>query len=238
MIMSNVQEWKYIQRLLDIHDDGVPGCDTLKALCARLGMTKHVWDEVQRLVGSTADGVPGPNTAKAVLAYIGQGIKLPKIWPDQREVRSNKSIFGKPGNNLAAIDLAYPMRLSWDLNTTVLRMTVNVACAEEVKAIFKETLDYYGYEQIKRLGLDLFGGCYNNREVRGGSALSMHAYGCAIDLDPDENQLKWGRDKAKLATPECEAFWRIVESHGGVSLGRNKNYDWMHFQFARMSLDS
>jgi hypothetical protein len=68
--------------------------------------------------------------------------------------------------------------------------------------------------------------------MRGGTALSMHAWGIAVDLDPINNQLRWGKDRASFARPEYLPFWKIVEAHGATSLGRAKNYDWMHFQFA------
>ena len=91
-----------------------------------------------------------------------------------------------------------------------------------------------GEERFRALRLDRFGGCYNYRPMRGGSALSTHAWGAAVDLDPERNQLTWGADKAAFAAPEYEAFWQIVEAHGAVSLGRSRNRDWMHFQFARL----
>ena len=70
--------------------------------------------------------------------------------------------------------------------------------------------------------------------MRGAKTWSMHAYGIAVDLDPERNQLKWGRDKAVFARPEYVPFWNIVESEGATSLGRARNYDWMHFQFANL----
>jgi hypothetical protein len=50
-------------------------------------------------------------------------------------------------------------------------------------------------------------------------------------MNPEQNQLRWGKDRAVFAKPEYDKFWEIVEKHGGVSLGRERNYDWMHFQF-------
>jgi len=38
-----------------------------------------------------------------------------------------------------------------------------------------------------------------------------------------------------LSSPECETWWQIWESHGAISLGRQRDYDWMHLQFARLT---
>jgi hypothetical protein len=78
----------------------------------------------------------------------------------------------------------------------------------------------------------MFGGCLNVRKMRGGSAWSIHSWGAAIDLDPDNNQLKWASPKATFSKKEYEPFWKIVEAEGWTSLGRRRNYDWMHFQAA------
>jgi len=94
-------------------------------------------------------------------------------------------------------------------------------------------LAHYGQAEIRRLRLDLFGGCYNYRRMRGGSAWSTHAWGIALDFDPDRNQLSWGRDKASFAKAEFDKWWEIWENEGWTSLGRTKNYDWMHVQATR-----
>ena len=70
--------------------------------------------------------------------------------------------------------------------------------------------------------------------MRGGTRWSTHAWGIAIDYDPDRNQLKWGRDRAAFARPEYDAWWRLWEEEGWVSLGRTRNYDWMHVQAAKL----
>lgn len=192
---------------------------------------------IQKHVGASADGIYGNNTADAIVKTLG--IKEAVIttsgkFPTQTEIWSGKSVFGGPGDNIVLVDLPYKMRLSWDFKTTVSRMSVNEACANALVDVLKKTLDHYGMDKIRELGLDVFGGGYNKRKITGGSKWSMHAYGCAFDIDPDNNQYKWGRDKAKLAKSEYDAFWRFVEEEGGVSLGRQCNYDWMHFQFARL----
>ena len=70
--------------------------------------------------------------------------------------------------------------------------------------------------------------------MRGGTRLSTHAWGIAIDWDPERNQLKWGRDRAAFADAAYEPWWQAWESEGWVSLGRERNFDWMHVQAARL----
>jgi hypothetical protein len=48
------------------------------------------------------------------------------------------------------------------------------------------------------------------------------------------NKLQWGRDRAAFASAEYDAWWRTWEAEGWVSLGRTRNYDWMHVQAARV----
>jgi hypothetical protein len=60
----------------------------------------------------------------------------------------------------------------------------------------------YGIEKIKALQLDDFGGCFNYRKMRGGTQLSLHSWGVAIDLDPDRNLLKETSKTARFARPE------------------------------------
>lgn len=88
-------------------------------------------------------------------------------------------------------------------------------------------------ERIRELRLDVYGGCFNNRPIRGGSRPSLHAWGIAIDMDPERNTLYMSTPEAVFSGPEYDAFWSIVEKEGAFSLGRERNYDWMHFQFAR-----
>ena len=70
--------------------------------------------------------------------------------------------------------------------------------------------------------------------MRGGSAFSTHSWACAIDIDPDHNQLRWGKDRAKMAHPDYNDYWKFVEAEGGISLGRERNMDFQHWQFARL----
>lgn len=143
--------------------------------------------------------------------------------------------FGTPKQDgrgyLTTIDLPYPMRLAWDKNTIVTRMSCHKAIATALKRVFDDLLECYGYAKIKELGIDLFGGCFNYRAMRGGKTWSVHAWGLAIDLDPARNSLRETSRTARFARPEYKPMIDIFYKHGFVSLGVEKNYDWMHFQW-------
>ena len=115
---------------------------------------------------------------------------------------------------MTSIKLPYIMRLAWETNTTVSTMRCHKLVAEPLVRIFQATLDHYGMEKIRELGLDLYGGCFNNRSIIGGKATSMHAWGIAVDMDPDRNGLNIPAPKAVLSGPEYAAFWRFVEAEG------------------------
>jgi len=141
--------------------------------------------------------------------------------------------YGVPSENpkyLVTLQLPYPMRLSWDKKVKVTKITCHKLVADNFKLIFKEMLNYYGYEKIVELGIDLYGGCFNFRKMRGGSDYSRHSWGIAIDLDPELNLLKETSKTARFARPEYKPMIDIFYKYGFVSLGIEKNYDWMHFE--------
>lgn len=143
--------------------------------------------------------------------------------------------YGKPGDptNLTILSLPYPMRIAWDTSQTVTKIQCHRLIANNLSAVFNELLTAYGYQRIKDLGIDLFGGCVNVRLQRGSrKKWSRHAWGIAIDLDPARNKLKETSRTARFARPEYKPMIDIFYKHGFVGLGPEKNYDWMHFEIA------
>jgi hypothetical protein len=105
---------------------------------------------------------------------------------------------------------------------------------QSLQRIFQRTLDYYGLAKIRSLNLDIFSGCYNYRQTTGSSSLSMHAWGIAIDIDAEHNQMDEGGGEAAFSKPPYAPFIGFWEAEGWVSLGHARNFDWMHMQAARL----
>lgn len=255
-----LQKLLFLRGFTEVKDDGIPGAKTMKAIHSLPGINPGFSDE-KKLVAAIqilakeknidtgeVDGLWGPSTAFAFESLVhflkyGSNPKIwrpdepmaipnPNQWPKQNE-QSLNAYYGPPGESqLTNLILPYPHRLSWDVKTVVNKIRCHKKVKESLERVLSQVVNHYGIEEIKRLRLDIWGGCYALRAKRGGSSPSTHSWGIAMDYDPDRNQLKWGGERASLARPEFEAWWQIWESEGWVSLGRSRNFDWMHVQAA------
>ena len=133
---------------------------------------------------------------------------------------------------MVTLELPYPMRLAWDLDTKVNKMRVHKLIKNNFKGVFDDLLAHYGYEKLVELGIDLFGGCFAYRKMRGGSSWSKHSWGIAIDLDPVRNQLHETSRTARFARPEYKPMIDIFYKHGFIGLGPERDFDWMHWEIS------
>jgi len=180
-----------------------------------------------------ADGVPGKQTAAAIARRLAMAdVDATRIWPEDSDEQLQR-FYGRPGTGQTLLQMPFPLRLAWDTEQVIERVSCHHKVKQPLTRIWWKTLEHYGHERLRDLGLDLFGGCLNVRRKRGGSTWSVHAFGAAWDVDPERNRLRWDHTHAHLSRPEYVPFWEIVEAEGAVSLGRREDRDWMHFQFAR-----
>lgn len=188
---------------------------------------------IQRRVGTTADGVIGRKTLAAICKALGIEVPSGTAIPTQSEVRRGNSIYGRAGDesNLVTVDAPYTLYVEGKATN---RLRVHKAIADRVQAALRDVLTVYGKENIHRLKLDVYDGCFNNRSTVSGKSKSMHAWGIALDFCAEDNTYSMKAPKARFSGAEYKHWWEIWESHGAVSLGRERDYDWMHLQFATL----
>lgn len=170
-----------------------------------------------------------PLSNKALVAAGGPNAMT--IWPRQADL---VKFYGKPGENQVRLISPYPLMLDWDLQTTIKSFLCHEKVHDSLLRVMKRVLNHYGFEGIAKLGLDQFGGCLNVRKMRNGTQWSTHAWGIATDWDADRNPLRTPFLKSQMGRPEYAAFIELFEEEGWVSLGRERNFDAMHFQAARL----
>lgn len=156
------------------------------------------------------------------------------MWPLQRDCAK---FYGDPrGSNGAAssrwerenlITVPCPWALTY-AGRPVKGIRVHRKVAESLTRALANIWERVGQSQaeIDRIGMSVYGGGYNFRVMRGGSSLSMHAYGAAVDFDP-------GRNALGDATPAMDP--RVIEEferEGWEWGGHWSRPDGMHFQAA------
>ncbi len=172
-----------------------------------------------------------------------ESIIKPK-WPLQKDIESffgkiQLGVDGRPtakweARNLTTVDVPFHLKLSWDEKITIRKFTCNRVVRPVLANIFEAIWELYGKDAkaIDEARMNRFGGCYNFRRMRGGSALSTHSWGIAVDIDPEKNPLgkPYNANAGMIPMDVVEIF----ERHGAEWGGRWGNRcDAQHYQFAR-----
>lgn len=163
-----------------------------------------------------------------------------EVWPTQRDMNlfygDPRGKDDKPSlyweiNNLTRVVPPYQMTYA---GKPIKAITVHEKCADSLTKILANIWYASGKDQKKldNAGASIYGGGYVFRLMRGGHALSTHAWGAAIDLDPVRNGMG-------DTTPNfLQHMWVVecFEEQGWIWGGRwkGKNCDGMHFQAARL----
>lgn len=158
-------------------------------------------------------------------------------WPHQDTAALN-AFYGDPrGNNgmanpqWEAENLVhwvppYEMYYSGNPGVPMSHLLVHKKCLDTFNAAFKEVLDTLGMDYIKANRLNITGGTNCYRLERGGSNLSVHSWGCAIDMDPQHNPFPHVWDMKMISLK----FAGILQKHGFTWRGAGGDIDPMHFQ--------
>lgn len=137
-------------------------------------------------------------------------------------------------SQLVTITVPFYFVIAWNKRQKTNKLRLHKKCAQRFKDAWTEVYKHYGDAGMKKLGLNVQGGTFIWRKMRGGSRLSMHSYGCAQDVHPKGNGLRVGCPQAKFCKPEYKAFLDIMEKHGCLPAIRLWGKDAMHFQVARL----
>ncbi len=179
---------------------------------------------MQRRIGETDDGFWGPKSIAACQAHLRRLMPSPHPWPASDSASLTK-FYGQPGDesNLVALNVEGLGILYDGKPVKVIRCHRKVA--ESLKRVFT-ALSKGPHKDILRE----YAGCFNNRAMRGGTLKSTHAWGIAVDLDPDSNgnHTSWPT-RATMPLEVMEEFAKEGWLCAGAFWGR----DAMHAQATR-----
>lgn len=171
----------------------------------------------------------GPVSQRTCRAYLRSLMPNPSPWPAADPV-SLARFYGQPGDEsqLVRIALPYPMFFEGQRVTST---RVHRRCAESLLRVLTSIRDLMPANPWITDEAEDFGGIYNNRNKRGGTSKSLHAYGAAIDLDADDNTFRdsWPM-QSDMPLLIIEAFAR----EGWVSAAAFWGYDSMHHQATQL----
>lgn len=164
-------------------------------------------------------------------------------WPHETDVAK---FYGNPDangdgrpdpvwerENLTRVTPPWKMIAAWPPFTPIRLFWIHKKCAPALTTALQTIFDEFDRDQakIEDAHLHRFGGAYNFRRMRGAERLSMHSYGCAIDLDPAANPLgKAYVGNGTMMHLKAIAAFRSVGAEWGGDWHRP---DCQHFQFAR-----
>lgn len=173
-------------------------------------------------------------------------------WPSQSAVLANTSVYGDPRGKdrtrmspkWEAANIVYiapPFRMTY-AGQPVKKIRVHKHCADSLLRVLNNLLEAAKkvdpktpQKTLDHWGVSIFGGVVMYRLMRGGSRLSIHSYGAAIDLDPVRNSLadrtpRFAEFPEVLAAFKAEG-WRWGGDWNGNGLSSDEpRADGMHWQ--------
>jgi hypothetical protein len=191
-------------------------------------MTKAQIIELQTRIGTTPDGFWGPKSIAAVQKHLRAMMPKDNPWPKSDQASLIK-FYGQPGEHLTSLKLPFTMKL-YGAENPITAVTVHEKCADSLRRVLVDLYDRYYLDADIMKAASAFFGIYNNRNKRGGTTKSVHAWAAAIDLDADHNAFKQSWPvQATMPLEIMECFAR----EGWLSAAAFWGYDGMHHQATR-----
>lgn len=128
--------------------------------------------------------------------------------------------------NISLFALPFMMLCSWPPYATVMRFQAHRFAGPRIIDALKLIAEKHGLNYLRENKLDRWGGCFNFRAIRGGTDLSVHSWGAAVDLNPDIGRLGNAEDAKNYPRFIVEAFEECGFSWGGLWA----RPDSMHFE--------
>ena len=184
---------------------------------------------IQSRIGTTPDGFWGPKSIAACQKHLRALMPKENPWP-KADQGSLRKFYGETGENLTSLDLPYPLCLYGEPGDEVHHVTVHEKCADSLLRVLRDIMQRHNEDMSVVLSATSFFGIFNDRNKRGGTTKSVHAWAAAIDLDANRNAFKasWPV-QASMPLEIMECFAR----EGWLSAGAFWGYDAMHFQATR-----
>lgn len=159
-------------------------------------------------------------------------------WPHQSDT---DSFYGNPrglngqasrrweSDNIIRVKTPWKLVTAWDFSP-VSTIPIHKNCADSLERVFDQIWESSNKNQriINDWGMNLYAGGYNYRMMRGGSRLSMHSWGCAVDFDSARNSFG-------DTTPNFENIPAVLDAFASEEWtwgGRWRKPDGMHWQAA------
>lgn len=185
---------------------------------AENSLAEQAFQEQQEAIVQMDSLLPGDIVTLEQIGEIGNYFQMYEITiGDEIYQRINGKSY-RENPNVALSDLRYLKMLHYNFEHQIQvgEMIVNQSVCEDVLAIFQQLFEAEYEIQSMYLIDNYWTGdgnstdtasievnntsCFNYREVTGGGNLSNHAYGCAIDINPQQNPYVWFENGQKCWT--------------------------------------
>lgn len=209
---GQLEQWAY-EQLVSVRDTGLPN---------------NKWRDQVDPLPETAP----PKEKPKLINLIVPGSNKPSFPIETKSQDEIQAYYGQPGDESVLVLVKCPWQLLYDGKPSS-GIRIHKKLAGSLQNVLAKVRASYTDDEIKKLRLNVYDGSYNKRIMTGTKdRWSLHSYGIAIDWDQKNNGYTMKGNKASMAKPEYEDWWRAWESEGWYSLGRDRDIDWMHVQAA------